>query len=238
MKSLALYLCAPLQSWGVSSVFNERSSYNSPTRSGILGMLAAACGIDKNNDQEEAQWLKEVAPLSMTTLLFKRGTRLTDFHTVGANYDKEDCWQKKMMPLSAEGKIKKDPVVTHRDYLTDSIFGVILTGEDALLDKLATGLLNPIWGVWLGRKSCIPTEPVFAGLFSSKEEAIRALKERYKHTLLRVNDTHFDTTDIVCVYETQDNAADMIRDIPISFKQRKFHARAIAEGYVSSDANL
>jgi CRISPR system Cascade subunit CasD len=201
-------------------------------------MLAAACGIDKNNDQEEEQWLKDVATLSMTTLLFKRGSRLTDFHTVGANYDRENPWKKKMTPLSAEGKTKPDPVVTQRDYLTDSIFGVMFTGEDTSIDKLAAGLLNPVWGIWLGRKSCIPTEPVFAGLFASKEEAISALKERYHRSLSRVNDTHFDATDIICVYETQDNAMDMIRDIPISFKQRKFYARTIAEGYVSSDANL
>ena len=45
MRHLALYLRAPLQSWGASSKFGDRGTIDAPTRSGLLGMIAAACGI-------------------------------------------------------------------------------------------------------------------------------------------------------------------------------------------------
>ena len=36
MKHLALYLRAPLQSWGASSKFGDRGTLDAPTRSGLL----------------------------------------------------------------------------------------------------------------------------------------------------------------------------------------------------------
>ena len=51
MKFLALYLRASLQSWGAASKFGDRGTLDAPTRSGLLGMIVAACGIDKNDEE-------------------------------------------------------------------------------------------------------------------------------------------------------------------------------------------
>ena len=34
---------------------------------------------------------------------------------------------------------------------------------------------DPVWGIWLGRKNCIPTTPIYAGLYSDKNEALNKL---------------------------------------------------------------
>ena len=44
---LALYFDAPLQSWGYSSMFDRRTTLSQPTRSGVIGLLCAALGIDR-----------------------------------------------------------------------------------------------------------------------------------------------------------------------------------------------
>ena len=159
MKHLALYLRAPLQSWGASSKFGDRGTLDAPTRSGLLGLLAAACGIDKNDEARDRGWLARTAKLSVSVLAFRRGDRMADYHTVGGGFDEKDPWRKRMIPISADGKNRRTNV-THRDYLADSVFGAVLSGDDALIDEMAAGLADPVWGVWLGRKSCIPTEPM------------------------------------------------------------------------------
>lgn len=229
MRYLTLYLRAPLQSWGASSKFGDRGTIDAPTRSGLLGLIAAACGIDKNDEARDREWLARTAKLSLTILAFRRGDRMTDYHTVGARYDKDDPWQRRMIPTKAEdGKPKNYATETHRDYLVDSVFGAIISGDDALVAEMAAALANPVWGVWLGRKSCIPTEPVFAGVFESAETARIALADRWRRSLERAGKTVGETTAAFSVIEALPGEADeTVLDIPVSFTKREFHARGV-----------
>ena len=47
MSTLLLRLAAPMQSWGISSKFDRRTTNMEPTRSGVIGMLAAAMGLSR-----------------------------------------------------------------------------------------------------------------------------------------------------------------------------------------------
>ena len=228
MKHLALYLRAPMQSWGASSKFGDRGTLDAPTQSGLIGLLAAACGVDKNDEARDRDWLDRAARLSFEVVGFKRGDRMTDYHTVGARYNKEDPWQKRMIPTTADGK-PRGTDLTHRAYLADSVFGAVLSGDDVLVSEMATALANPVWGVWLGRKSCIPTEPVFAGVFESAEAARAALADRWRRSAERAGETIGETTTAAfSVTEALPGEADeTILDIPVSFAKREFHARGI-----------
>jgi CRISPR-associated Cas5-like protein len=64
---LALLLDGPLQSWGHSSRFERRTTALHPTRSGVLGLIAAALGIDKHSPDEAPQ-LARLASLRLTTV--------------------------------------------------------------------------------------------------------------------------------------------------------------------------
>ena len=240
MKHLALYLRAPLQSWGASSKFGDRGTLDAPTRSGLLGLLAAACGIDKNDEARDREWLARVATLSLSVLAFRRGDRMTDYHTVGARYDKDDPWQKRMIPTTADGK-PRGTDLTHRDYLADSVFGAILAGDDALVAEMAAGLADPVWGVWLGRKSCIPTEPILAGVFDSENDAKGALDARLRKSLElgggKVAGKAESGVAFTVVEARPGESDETVLDIPVSFTRREFHARGIVRPPVEADAD-
>lgn len=155
---LGLLLDGPLQSWGHASRFERRTTALHPTRSGLLGIVAAAMGIDKH-DPLEPDHLARLGGIKVTTALLPRHDRrrkplqirrLVDYHTVTGI-------------RRGSGKIDDEATVqTYRHYLLDARFGVLLEGDHPLLEEIACALRNPKWGVWLGRKSCIPATPVLA----------------------------------------------------------------------------
>lgn len=167
--SLALLLDGPLQSWGFSSRFQRRTTELHPTKSGVIGMICAAMGLAKGSD-EERDMLPQLAELKMTSIAIPRKVqgdampvrRLDDFHTV-------------LNTRRAIGRMSDDAVITRRQYLLDARFGVIFEGDGIVLGRAATALQDPIWGLWFGRKSCIPADPVFRGMFATRTEAERAL---------------------------------------------------------------
>lgn len=222
-----------MQSWGVSSKFGDRGTIDAPTRSGLFGLIAAACGIDKNDEARDREWLARAVPLSLSVLAFRRGDRMTDYHTVGARYDKDDPWQRRMIPTKAEdGKPKNYATETRRDYLTDSVFGAVISGDDALVAEMAEGLSNPVWGVWFGRKSCIPTEPILVGVFESDEAARKALDSRLRASLERgggkiAGKREDEAVKFDLVEAAADEAEETLLDVPVLFKKRKFHARRV-----------
>ena len=238
MKHLALYLRAPLQSWGASSKFGDRGTRDAPTRSGLLGLLAAACGIDKNDEVHDREWLARAAKLSMSILAFRRGDRMADYHTVGGGFDEKDPWRKRMIPISADGKNRR-PNVTHREYLADSVFGTVVSGNDELVAEMASGVVNPVWGVWLGRKSCIPTEPILAGVFDSDEAAREALLARLRSSLerggVKVAGKEGDGVAFSVMEAVPGEADETILDVPVSFARREFHARGIVRPPLSEE---
>lgn len=188
---LALLLDGPMQSWGLSSRFQRRTTGLYPTKSGVIGLICAAMGLAKGSPEED-QKLRLLVALRMHVVLLPRPKswidqpqpvrrsdwvelrRLEDYHTVGGGFDRET--QPQSVPRTASGKPDKHATVSRREYLFDARFGIILEGESNILNEVADTLRNPVWGTWLGRKSCIPAAPVLAGNpFESREEAWKAL---------------------------------------------------------------
>jgi CRISPR system Cascade subunit CasD len=152
-KHLALFIDAPMQSWGYQSKFERRTSLSYPTKSGILGLVCAAMGIPKT----DTDGLAKLANLKMSVYSFKKGKcqplRLIDYHTVGGGYEKYDeKTQKENIVKTADGKTR-GTVQTYREFLLDAKFAVILSGEKDSLGKIHNALSNPKWGVWFGRGS-------------------------------------------------------------------------------------
>ena len=151
MAVLLLRLAAPLQAWGSSSKFIVRSTEREPTKSGVIGMIAAALGIQRNDD---AKKLAPLAQLRFGVRADKEGILLKDFHMVHG-YKIAD--------------------VTERYYLSDAVFLAVLECDDKkLLEEIATALQKPVYPLYLGRKSCPPTLPVVLGV--KDEDMLTALK--------------------------------------------------------------
>lgn len=187
--TLLLWLEAPLQSWGFDSRFGRRDSLDFPTRSGVLGLLCCAMGAGG----EQREWLELMASHTQTVLAFglskegKEGARkalprqplLRDFHMVGSGYDDQDIWQSLLIPKTSEGKkaVGGGTKMTYRYYLQDMAFAVLLTVPEVEAQVIATALQAPAWDLYLGRKSCVPTDFIYRGLFADEQQARQAALE-------------------------------------------------------------
>src|SRR5271157_4024919 len=133
---LALRLEGPMQAWGYDSQFNRRNTGLMPTKSAIAGMCCAVLGIDRGSN-EENEFLLNFGLLKMTTISIPRIVngrskkeiklqvrRLVDYHTVEGT-------------IRASGISNPNAVLTHRQYLNDASFGVLLEGKKDKLDAIA-----------------------------------------------------------------------------------------------------
>ena len=95
MPTLLLRLAAPLQSWGANSKFEIRTTEKMPTKSGVVGMLAAALGLGRDAD------LSALNALKFGVRADREGEDITDFHMAHS---------------------EKSSYVTYRHYLSDAVF--------------------------------------------------------------------------------------------------------------------
>ena len=75
--TLLARLAGPLQSWGTHGRYSARDTHSHPTKSGFIGMLAAALGRDRDDD------IRDLAALRFAVRADKPGTPIRDYHTVG-----------------------------------------------------------------------------------------------------------------------------------------------------------
>ncbi|MFF9497173.1 type I-E CRISPR-associated protein Cas5/CasD [Streptomyces flaveolus] len=198
MSVLVLRLAGPLQSWGASSRFARRTTESAPTKSGVIGLLAAAAGIERVDDTR----LAPLAALRFGTRIDQPGMRVRDFHT--AHHGDTGA----SMPLS------------ERYYLADAVFVAAVEGDHALLTGLHDALHTPAYPPYLGRRSCPPSEPVVLGLHEDArlEDVLASVpwqasawyrrRHRTPQTLTVLRET---TTDEAA------RTADVLRDQPVSF---------------------
>ena len=224
---IALLLDGPLQSWGHASRFERRTTALHPTRSGVIGLIAAAMGIDKHSAGETGL-LAQLQPLQVTTLTLPRRNRraeeilmqrLEDYHTVAFTREAgaKPARVAKLLarargPISADDRSSEIKPTT-RHYLLDARFGVLLEGPHAFLDPIAAALRNPKWGVWLGRKCCLPASPVLVASPGSRSVVWAALLQRVGYTGTEAEE-RFDRILEVAATES---GADMIEDAPVAF---------------------
>ncbi len=136
MSVLALTLAGPLQAWGSQSRFTTRGTDPQPTKSGVIGLLAAARGLRRTDS------LEDLLSLRFGVRVDQEGELLRDFQTARRLDGKTS------MPL------------TYRFYRADAKYVVGLEGEEALLVGLRDALLHPAFPLYLGRRSCPPVEPL------------------------------------------------------------------------------
>ncbi|MDM8545406.1 type I-E CRISPR-associated protein Cas5/CasD [Candidatus Venteria ishoeyi] len=180
---LLLWLEAPLQSWGHDSKFGRRDTLNFPTKSGILGLLC--CALGKGGAQRE--FLTEFSQLPQIIITYARSRKnannemikidseplLRDFHMIGSGYNDKDPWQRLLIPKTREGKkaVGGGAKLTYRYYLQDARFAVIMEIPGNQATALEHALQNPVWDLYLGRKSCVPTDFIYRGIFESEQQA-------------------------------------------------------------------
>lgn len=150
-NTVFLRLEGPLQSWGDTSKFVIRRSMDAPTKSGVLGLICCAMGLSRQAARDK---LPDLNALTMGVRVDRPGVRWWDYQTVGAGVGM----------TTAAGSIKmgaEGTLITRREYLADASFLVALQGDASLIERVAEALWSPKWAIYLGRKSCPPSIPVF-----------------------------------------------------------------------------
>ncbi|MDT8321808.1 MAG: type I-E CRISPR-associated protein Cas5/CasD [Xanthomonadales bacterium] len=159
---LVFQLYGPMAAWGDVAVGESRVSSTLPSRSALLGLLAAALGL-KRTDEQRLNDLSASVRFGLLTL--SSGHFLRDYHTVQvppASALKRRTSRTRRDELSIP-KSELGTILSARDYRTDASYRVAVerveTGKFEL-ETLRNALLKPVFPLYLGRKACPPSLPL------------------------------------------------------------------------------
>lgn len=167
---LVFQLYAPLVSWGDQAVGQERPSADHPSRSALLGLLAAALGIDRSDEAQ--QKLADCCHFGIK--LYSPGLAMRDFHTaqVPPTNKKVKHLYTRKDELATENV---GTILSFRSYRQDSFSVVTLWLENEnnyTFSQLGDALKAPHFHLYLGRKSCplaAPLNPLVTSCSSMKQ---------------------------------------------------------------------
>jgi CRISPR system Cascade subunit CasD len=220
MPTLLIQLVGPMQSWGTTSRFDQRDTGKEPSKSGVIGLLAAALGIDRENWVD----LEPLTRLAMGVRHDRSGVPKRDYQTAGcAKTDKV---------IKADGKLSDDGVVSRRDYLADAAFLVGLAGADrSLLERAYAALRDPVWPLALGRKSYVPSEPIWIKDGIQDGSFLEALKQQ--PWVASPRKWEEPPKELLVSMESEDGSGVLKMDQPLSsFAERRFGARFVRSEWI------
>jgi len=177
VKHLILVLEGPLAAYGAEMVDARGPVRDWPGASLLTGLIANALGLKRTMGAELAALQ---ARLDFAVRIDRQGTRLRDFQT--AQLEKADeGWTTRGAPEGRAGGegTYHSPHIRERDYFADSAVTVALSLRVAdaapTLEGIAAALEAPSRPLFLGRKPCLPSRPLFAG-FIEAEDALAAVR--------------------------------------------------------------
>jgi CRISPR system Cascade subunit CasD len=205
-RYLILKLEGVLQAYGGHTFEDVRPSELIPTRSALLGLLAACCGIPRTQ-RAELQALAESVLFSVR--MDTRPLKMIDYHTVKNARD------------GYTGLKSHDTIQSWREYLQDAKYTVAITNTahaSISLDQLKQAIQKPYYTPYLGRRSCPITRPLYFAELDA-EHALAALAYCEPKT--------------GTIYTEENHAAfigkpkQLLRDVPISTRKRQFATRTV-----------
>lgn len=210
MNVLVLRLAGPLQSWGSRSRFVKRTTEAAPTKSGILGLLAAAKGYRRQDP------IEDMLDLRLAVRTDQPGVLLRDFQTA------HHLVTNAPMPLS------------DRYYWADAVFTAFVEGRDEVIEGLDEALRDPAYPLYLGRRSCVPEGRLVLGVETD------ALADVVANTPWQAGRRHQRRTKIGLVtLDVQADVGvfggltprRQLQDVPISFdpERREYAVREVVD---------
>jgi CRISPR system Cascade subunit CasD len=221
MPTLLLKLVGPMQSWGSTSRFDERDTNKEPSKSGVIGLLAAALGIDRENWEQ----LKPLTQLRMVVRHDRPGIIKREYQTAGCANPYEI--------IKADGSLSDKGITSVRYYLADAAFLVGLECDDRqLLESIHSALQNPVWPLSLGRKSYVPSEDIWVNEGLQKESlSVVMLRWPWIATLRKYESF---PEKLLISFESDNGEGILKMDQPLSsFSSRYFGARYVKSEWIS-----
>lgn len=164
MQWLIFRLYGPLASWGGVAVGEVRDSDAHPGKSAVLGLVAAALGIRRD---EEAHLQALDQDCGYAVQVESAGLSITDYHTAQVPSrskltGRPHATRKDELALPRHDL---NTILSNRTYRCDALYRVALWVRPQAaqpLSALASALRRPTFVPYLGRKSCalaLPLEP-------------------------------------------------------------------------------
>ena len=176
MRHLIINLESPLMAFGGETIDNYGVIRPFPAASMLTGLFANALGwrrIERERHQRLQDRLVFAARIDREPA---GGVRMRDYQTV-LLYEDEEGWTTRGHPEGRKKSPSYQPIPPdnrraltwqrYRDYFADMRVTIALRlnpeDESPTLDKLAHALEEPARPLFIGRKPCLPSVPLFAG---------------------------------------------------------------------------
>jgi CRISPR system Cascade subunit CasD len=245
---LVFTLQAPLASFGTIAVGERRPTWDRPSKSQVIGFLAAALGIER---ADEARQSALAASIGFAVRVDDPGYLLQDYHTAQRA---EDAAVRRRLRAGHPVATRRDEleaddirtILSRREYRRDAAYTIALwiDGEDVVsLRALAEAIRAPAFHLAAGRKAATlmfpcspvvtPPEPdVVAALatFDAADAELRAFRENWTPARLTEKrntgwrtlyaDETVELPSSVCTTRFEDR-----RDVPLTRKGWRFTRR-------------
>lgn len=216
-RFLILKLDGVMQGWGGHTYEDWRPTELFPTRSGLLGLLGACLGIDRQDSKK----LNALASSVLFTVqseikrdhlydnkLELKSLRLCDYHTI-------------LDARKVDGKPNENPVQSYRWYLFDSPFSVAVeetANAPIKLDEITAAVRSPVYTPSLGRRSCPLSRPLLDPGDKPIEanSAIDALRKNGLGAII-----YSESPGLITEHKLR------IRDVPLYGRIRRFTTREV-----------
>ncbi|MEM7180304.1 MAG: type I-E CRISPR-associated protein Cas5/CasD [Spirochaetota bacterium] len=195
MKNYLVFrMYGPLASWGSVAVGEVRPSFSHPSKSAILGLVAAAMGYRRDEEEKHLELAKS---FQFAVKVWNRGVLLRDYHTVQVPPQGKQPFATRKEQLRTKLDLKT--ILSSRDYYQDALYDVCLTNlsDTVSLEEIATSLQQPKFPLYLGRKSCVLAAPLFPESIAA--ETLFLAFEKYESK----QQTRFAEKGVTYFYQTQ-----------------------------------
>ena len=178
---LVFRLYGPITSWGEIAVGENRHSFSYPSKSAVIGLIASALGYKREEENKHTQLTNS---LSFGIKVYNSGILLKDYHTTQV-----PPFQQKVVYFTRkeelEDKLNLNTILSAREYRMDSLYDVCIweKNNSFQLQEIEKKLKEPNFCLYLGRKSCVLSSPLFTSLveaenlFLAFEKYEKGLKE-------------------------------------------------------------
>jgi CRISPR system Cascade subunit CasD len=146
VANVIIRLEGPLQAFGCCSISDVRDTHHIPTKSAVVGILAACMGI--HDDKGVIGISRSIAVMDVR--VDRPGMMMVDYQTVRNSV---------MAGRTTGPKLRDAGIVSHRYYLADASFRVAISTLRA--DEFNAALQDPVCVPYLGRACCTPTAPLY-----------------------------------------------------------------------------
>lgn len=165
---LTFTLAAPLASFGGVAVGERRAGGDRPAKSAVLGLVAGALGIEREDEETHAALAQELFYAVRSEGMNVRSPRrlITDYHTTQTR-PRGRTQHFATRREEVADKQSLDAILSYREYRSDCSFTIALWPRvPALrfkLTELEEALRKPVFTPYAGRKACplmLPMRPL------------------------------------------------------------------------------